>query len=113
MLYSQSMSRYTEPTMREVAWTEGDVVRKLRIVAEWKLKDLAKQSGVSLTMIHELEMGKTKEAKRSTLTKIAAAFGLTYPELLGLVPTHPVKLEISARPSGEARPPAAKRRRAG
>ncbi len=95
-LYSPLAARYTGEAVREAPWTEGDVVRKLRLVAGWKLKHLAKHSGVSLTMIHELEMGKTKEAKRATLTRIAAAFGLTLRDLLDLVPQKPVRLDVSA-----------------
>lgn len=94
MLYSHECAGFTDRAVREALWTEGDVVRKLRTLAGWKLKQLAELSGVSLTMIHELEVGKTKEAKRATLTRIAGAFGLTLHDLLDLVPKQAVRLDV-------------------
>lgn len=88
-------------------------MRKLRQAAGWKLKHLKERSGVSLTAIHELEMGVTKEATRAILTKIAAAFGLTLNELLSQVPTIPVRLDVPAPPlrnAGETSEPATMRR---
>jgi transcriptional regulator with XRE-family HTH domain len=69
-----------------VRWHEGDVVRKLRATLGWKLEHLARVSTVSLQVIHKLEIGKTKEPKRSTLKKLAKAFGLTDRQLLDAVP---------------------------
>lgn len=110
VLYSPESAGYTDNCVREADWTEGDVVRKLRLVAGWKLKHLAKYSGVSLTMIHELEMGKTKEAKRATLTRIAAAFGLTLRDLLDLVPKQPVRLDVPAQATERVAEPAARKK---
>jgi len=75
------------------------VVRKLRAVVGWKLKDLSAASGVDVQTIHRLEAGKTKEAERDTLTKLATAFGLTWRHLLDAVPA-PIELPIA--PSAKA-----------
>lgn len=80
---------------REVAWHEGDVVRKLRSAAHWTLEELAERAGLNLTVIHDLEAGRTKEAKLKTRTKIAQAFGLTVREFEDLVPTQPVRLSVN------------------
>lgn len=99
-------------TVREVPWTEGDLVRKLRSAADWRLEDLAERSGVSTTSIHDLEIGRTKEAKRETREKLAAAFGLTLRQFEDLVPKDPVRLDVPApakRP-GEGSVPTTRRR---
>ena len=94
-------------------WREGDVIRKLRMMVGWKLEDLAKASGVGLQVIHRLEVGKTKEAKRRTLTMIAAAFGLTDRQLLDAIPDA-IDLPIQARrPDVERRKVSARRSGAG
>jgi len=84
--------------VREVAWHEGDVVRKLRAAAGWTLNDLETRSGVGFAVIHKLESGRTKEAKRATLEKLAAAFGLTARDLLDLVPSTPIRLDVPVKP---------------
>jgi transcriptional regulator with XRE-family HTH domain len=84
-----------------VEWREGDVIRRLRTAAGWKLKHLAAASGVDLQVIHRLEIGKTKEAKRATLMKIAGAFGLTDRQLIDAIPKAidlPVMLADVPRP---------------
>ncbi len=67
-------------------WTEGDVIRKLRSVVGLTLTQLAAVSGVNLQVIHRLEAGTTKEPKRATRARLAAAFGLTERHLLDAVP---------------------------
>lgn len=83
--------------MRNVPWTEGDVIRKLRQIYDCKLEELAKISGVSLTAINRLELGKTKEPTRETVRKIAAAFGLTPAQFSAAIPSEPI-----AVPEGKA-----------
>lgn len=89
--------------VQEAAWHEGDVVRKLRQAAGWKLRHLHQASGVTIKVLSELELGHTKEAKRGTLTKIAAAFGLSLREFQDLVPSAPVRFELAVK-HAEARP---------
>ena len=84
--------------MATVQWHEGDVVRKLRAIVGWKLKDLSAASGVDIQVIHRLEVGKTKEAERETLTRLAAAFGLTWRQLLDAVPA---SIELPIAPSAK------------
>ena len=95
MLYSEAERGYTECLVREASWTAGDLVRKLRGVSGLKLEQLAARAGVSLSAIHELEVGTTAEPKRATLTKIAAVFGLTLREFEDLIPNRPVKFELA------------------
>jgi len=71
----------------QIWWTDGDVVRKLRNIAGMRLKDLADRSGVSMQVIHRIESGKTKEPTRTTITRIAEAFGLTYRDFIDLIPS--------------------------
>jgi transcriptional regulator with XRE-family HTH domain len=99
--------------VREVAWHEGDVVRKLRGAAGWTLKELEERSGVHFSVIHGLEIGTTKEPKRATLTKLAEAFGLTPRELSDLVPTRPVRLDVKEAPRRMVASVGAKRGRGG
>src|SRR4051794_12561325 len=99
----------TLSALMKLVWREGDVIRRLRMAAGWRLRDLAEASGVDIQVIHRLEIGKTKEAKRGTLTKIAGAFGLSDRQLLDAVPAGadlPVELaKIAARPSRAPRSP--------
>lgn len=84
--------------MATVQWHEGDVVRKLRAVVGWKLKDLSAASGVGIQVIHRLEAGKTKEAERDTLIRLATAFGLTWRQLVDAVPP---SIELPIVPSAK------------
>jgi len=71
-------------------WHEGDVIRKLRIAFGWTLPELARRSQINQQTIHRIEKGETKDPKRDTLTRIAAAFNLTARELDDAVPrSHP------------------------
>jgi len=76
-----------------IEWHEGDVIRRLRRAAGWKLEDLKQASGVDVQVIHRIEMGITKEPKRDTLRKIARAFGLTDRQLLDAIPP-PIDLPV-------------------
>lgn len=76
--------------MRNVPWTEGDVIRKLRVIFGFTLEQLAERCDVSFTTISKLELGKTKEARRDTLKKIAAAFGWTAQQIIEAIPTQTI-----------------------
>jgi transcriptional regulator with XRE-family HTH domain len=54
----------------------GDVVRKLRKNKKWTLDDLVEKSGVSKSIISDLEQGKGNQT-RKTLNRIAKALGTT------------------------------------
>ena len=98
-LFTASEGSYTVLAVKEVPWHEGDVVRKLRMAAGWKLKHLHGASGVSVKVLNDLEMGHTKEAKGTTLTKIAKAFGLSLRDFRDLVPAAVVRFDVpSAAP---------------
>ncbi len=76
--------------MTQLPWHEGDVIRKLRTAFGWTLPELAKRSGINQQTIHRIEKGDTREPKRATLTRIAAAFNLSLPEFEAAVPReHP------------------------
>ena len=96
--------------VREVAWHEGDVVRKLRQATGWGLKELGERSGVDFTTIHNIEMGHTKEPKRGTLERLARAFGLTWRDIADLVPSQAVRLDV---PAPQQRTPARVRSKKG
>lgn len=85
-----------------MTWHEGDVVRKLRQVLGWRLKDLKKLTGLNISVIHDLEVGTTKEAKRATLIKLAAAFGLTLRELQDQVPLQAVRFNVAVNVKKES-----------
>jgi len=67
-------------------WHEGDVIRKIRATVGWTLEDLASASGVNVYAIHKIEKGITREAKRATLDRIGAPFGLTWDQILKAIP---------------------------
>lgn len=75
-----------------MAWTEGDLVRKLRLIYGCNLEELAQLSGVSFTTINKLELGKTKEPKRGTIKKIAETFGLTPTQFFATIPTQTIAI---------------------
>jgi len=70
----------------DLRWHVGDVVRKLRTSVSWTLDDLAFHSGVSVQVIHRIEIGSTLRPRASTLDRIAQAFGLRYWHLLYAIP---------------------------
>jgi transcriptional regulator with XRE-family HTH domain len=55
----------------------GKRIRKLRIEREWKLKDLARESGVPVSTISDLEHGRSTNPDGDTLVKLAAALETT------------------------------------
>lgn len=87
--------------MGTVSWHEGDVIRKVRVLLGWTLEDLAEVSGVELTVINRIELGKTKEPKRATLAKIARAFGWSPRQILEAVPVQGFSLDLSIRKQHE------------
>lgn len=89
------------PGGMRVEWSVGDVIRKLRLTAQWRLEDAAAAAGVSFQAISEIELGKTKDPRGKTLASIAAAFGLTERQLRNAVP-EPIELPI--RLAGEGKP---------
>lgn len=58
-------------------------VCEIRCKKEMTTVELARKSGVSRTTIWALESGRAKNVCLETLRKIAAAFPLSYPALLG------------------------------
>lgn len=72
------------------------MIRKLRVTFGWTLADLQRKSGVDPTTINKIELGKTREADRSTLQKIAAAFGLTLTQFLDAIPAQGIALPLRA-----------------
>jgi transcriptional regulator with XRE-family HTH domain len=114
VLYTLRFALYRQSDVM-VQWHEGDVIRKLRKLVGWTLEDLSKASGVDTQVIHRLEIGKTKEAKRATLSRLAGAFGLTSTQLLSAVPTPidlpvVVKVPAGAPPKKERAVPAVRKR---
>jgi transcriptional regulator with XRE-family HTH domain len=91
-----------------LVWHEGDVVRKLRTLTGWTLQQTAARSGVTFNTISRIELGVTQEAKRGTLTKVAAAFGLTARQLADCVPP-PGDIPIEIPERARAAAPAPKR----
>lgn len=90
------LSGYPMTPMR-INWRDGDVIRRLRDQAGWTLEQLAEVSTVNPQTIHRLEKGKTKEAKRETLERIAHVFGLTERQLRDALPP-PMELPFHVAP---------------
>lgn len=71
----------------------GRRVKKLRNDRGWSLEELAKASGVSRSMLSEIE----RERANPTLTvtfRIARAFGMTLQDLIGDVEESPPKIQV-------------------
>jgi len=64
--------------------TLHEKIRALRKMRGWSQKDLAQRAGLSVGAISEIERGLYQFHRRSTLEKIARAFGLTPDELTGV-----------------------------
>jgi transcriptional regulator with XRE-family HTH domain len=78
--------------VRVVDWHEGDLVHKLRGIYKLTVQQLSKRADVAPSVIYRLEDGRTKEPKRETVSKLAAAFGMTPREFEDAVP--PVALRL-------------------
>jgi transcriptional regulator with XRE-family HTH domain len=74
------------PPVERVEFTLGDVVRKLRDRLEWSGPELAEKAGVNKETIVNLE-NNPLSAKQETITKVAAALGVTEEFLRAQVPT--------------------------
>lgn len=68
------------PCVSETFWSIGDVVRRCRDRKGWSQEELAKRAGLDKTSIVRLENASEK-SKRGTLEKVAAALGITVPEM--------------------------------
>lgn len=78
-----------------MVWHEGDVIRKLRELANWTLQDLSVATGVHPNVLNRIEKGRTTEPKNSTLDRIGAAFGLTAIDIRQAVPmSHPLQVRL-------------------
>ncbi|EGT3606904.1 helix-turn-helix transcriptional regulator [Clostridium perfringens] len=61
----------------------GDNIRKLRILNSLTLQELSKLSGVGVSTISEIEVGKILNPRTTTLNKIAKALDIDINVLLG------------------------------
>lgn len=82
--------------MQKLTWTEGDMLRKLRVAFGWKLKELAAKTTLDPTTLNKIELGKTKAADRATLQKLATAFGFTLTQFLDSIPSQAIDLPLQA-----------------
>jgi hypothetical protein len=57
---------------------------------------------MSPSVVHRLESGRTREAKRDTLDRIARAFGMTSRQLIDAVPKDPLELVAPVLPAAGA-----------
>jgi transcriptional regulator with XRE-family HTH domain len=74
--------------MKRLAWTVGDVVRKLRDAREWTQDDLAAHAGLNKQTVNRLEIG-LGDRTMTTIEKIAAAFEIRPEDLFALIPREP------------------------
>jgi DNA-binding SARP family transcriptional activator/tetratricopeptide (TPR) repeat protein len=63
------------PNIRDGAWL-GRLLRSFRHAAGLTQRDLARQAGLSLGAVRDLEQGRTKRPERDTLAALVAAFRL-------------------------------------
>lgn len=54
--------------------TIGEQVRKYRNLKNWKLKELSERSGLAISTLSDIELGKTESIK--ALRKVAEALGI-------------------------------------
>ena len=62
--------------------TLASKVRRLRLEKHWRVEDLAHFSGVKHGTIVEIEKGKTKDPRASTLIDLAEALGVPIGDLV-------------------------------
>ncbi len=67
-------------------WHEGDLVHKLRRLQGLNVEQLAARADLSPSIIRRLEQGKTRQADRNTVVKIARVFGMSAGEFIDAVP---------------------------
>jgi len=60
----------------------SEAIRRLRLARGWKQEELARRTGVQQTYISKIENGQKDNPTQETLVKLAAAFGITVPDLL-------------------------------
>ena len=59
----------------------GSLIRLLRDERGWTQEKLAREAGITVTCLSNLERGATKEPNAETLERLAAALGLNVSEL--------------------------------
>jgi transcriptional regulator with XRE-family HTH domain len=59
----------------------GGLIRQLRDQRGWTQEQLAREAGITITCLSNLERGATKEPNAETISGLAAAFGLQPSEL--------------------------------
>jgi transcriptional regulator with XRE-family HTH domain len=62
----------------------GKVIRRLRRAAGMRQQDLAVAAGLGLSLITQLEQGRTKDPRLTTLRALAGALGVDMNQLTGL-----------------------------
>jgi len=67
----------TEPAV----WPLGQQLRELRHAARWTQRGLAEAAGVSIGVVRDLEQGVSQRPRPDSLRRLAAALGITLPEL--------------------------------
>jgi transcriptional regulator with XRE-family HTH domain len=90
---SKRKPRPAEPNPDSINENLGKRVKKLRADRGWSLEELADASGVSRSMLSEIE----RERANPTLTvtfRIARAFGLTLQELIESAETSASKIQV-------------------
>ena len=81
MYYIYSQAYITKFERRCIMENYGERLRKFREKAHMSQLELSKASGISRVAIADIERGKTKEAKISTLRAIANALNLSVEEI--------------------------------
>lgn len=78
----------------ELAWTIGDVVRKLRDRRGWKQRDLAKAADLDITAISRMEK-RSELSEQRTIYRVAKALEVTVADLYALA--EPITLGATER----------------
>jgi transcriptional regulator with XRE-family HTH domain len=71
----------------------GEVIRRLRRAAGMRQQDLAEAAGVGISLVTQLEQGRTKDPRLTTLRALANALGVDMNELTGHRPRSADKQE--------------------
>jgi transcriptional regulator with XRE-family HTH domain len=59
----------------------GGLIRRLRDERQWTQEQLAREAGITITCLSNIERGATRDPNTVTITGLAAAFGLQPSEL--------------------------------